>query len=121
MTVTSLAQSHIIRSRSSVFKKEDSRKNKTRKFLAVLLIFFIVSIVFFYILQVNTIAAKGYKIRTLNKRIDELQNKNKALQVSVSNLKSIHVLQSKTESFDMVKAQSIDYVDLPTASVVAAK
>lgn len=121
MTVISLAQSHIIRHRSSAFKKEAFQKNKVRKFLAILLIFFIVATIFFYILQVNTIAAKGYKIRGLKKRIDELQNKNKLLQVNVSNLKSIHVLQSKTESFDMVKAQSVEYVDLPTTSVVAAK
>jgi len=121
MTVISLVQSNIIRRGSSVHKERIFQKNKARKFLAILLIFFIISICFFYILQVNSLAAKSYKIRSLKKEINGLGEKNKALQVDISNLKSINVLQSKTQDFNMVKAQNIEYVTLPSDSVVAAK
>lgn len=121
MTVISLVQSNIIHRRSSAFKERVFQKNKARKFLAMLLIFSIISICFLYILQVNSLAAKSYKIRDLKKEISGLGEKNKALQVNISNLKSINALQLKTEDFNMVKAQNVEYVTLPSDSVVAAK
>lgn len=121
MTVISLVQSNIIHRCSSAYKERIFQKNKARKFLAILLIFFIISICFLYILQVNSLAAKSYKIRSFKKEINGLGEKNKALQVDISNLKSINVLQSKTQDFNMVKAQNIEYVTLSSDSVVAAK
>lgn len=121
MTVISLVQSNIVRSRSSVYKREISQKNKVRSFLAVLLILFIVAIIFFYVLQINSIAAKGYKIRGLKNQLNELKDINKVLQVNISNLKSINVLQSKTESFNMIEAKNIEYVNISPTNVVVAK
>lgn len=121
MTVNCLVQSHIIRSRSSAFKEETSKKKKVSKFVAMALIFFIIVGIFFYILQVNTIAAKGYKIRGLKKKIDTLGNESKILQVNISNLKSINFLQSKTQALNMLKAQDVEYVNLPAIDVVVAE
>lgn len=121
MTVISLVQSNIIRSRSSIYKEKVLQKNKARRFLVVVLIFSIVIVLFFYILQANTITTKGYKIRDLKKQITELENENKILQVNISNLKSISALQSKIESFNMVKAENIDYVTLIPPNVVVAE
>jgi cell division protein FtsB len=121
MTVISLIQSNIIHRRSSAHKELTSQKDKARRFLAILLIFSLFLILFLYVLQVNNIAADGYKIRGLKERIEALENRNKILQVNISNLKSIGVLQSKTESFNMVKAQTIEYVTLPLPGVVVAK
>lgn len=121
MTVISLVQSNIVRSHSSIHKEEISHKKKTRRLLAIVLISLIVIALLFYVFQVNSTAAKGYKIRGLKKRIDTLKDRNKVLQVNISNLKSIGNLQSKTETFNMTEAQSIEYVTLPPASVVVAK
>ena len=121
MTVISLVQSNIIRSRSSVFKTELCRGKKTRRFLAITLIFSIITGVFLYVLQVNNIASKDYKIRDLKKEIEKLGDKNRTLQVNISNLKSISVLQTKTETLDMVKAQNIEYVILPLTNIVIAQ
>lgn len=121
MTVISLAQSNIVNRRSSAHKEQASQKNKARKFLAMILIFFILIIGFFYVLQANTIASKDYRIRGLNKQIKVLEDKNKLFQVNISNLKSMSTLQARTEIFNMVKNQNIEYVTLPLTSVVAAK
>lgn len=121
MTVISLVQSNIVRFHSSLYKGEVSQKNKARKLLAMVLIGCIIIASLLYILQVNSIASQGFKIRDLKKQINELENRNKTLQVNISNLKSIGNLQSKTETFNMVKAQSIEYVTLPPVSVVVAK
>ena len=116
-----MVQSNIIHRNSSAHKELTSQKNKARRFFAILLIFSLLLILFLYVLQVNSTATKGYKIRSLKKRIEVLENKNKILQVDISNLKSIGVLQSKIETFNMVKAQTIEYVTLPLTSIVAEK
>jgi hypothetical protein len=48
-----------------------------------------------------------------------LGDKNKILEINISDLKSINILQSKSESFGMIKVQSIDYLALPPANVAA--
>lgn len=121
MTVISLVQSNIIHRHSSAHKERVFQKNKARKLLAILLIGCILSFCFLYILQANTLATKSYKIRDFKKEIRGLEGTNKALQVNISNLKSINALQSKTKGFDMVEAQNIEYVTLPLDSVVVAK
>lgn len=118
MTVTSLAQSNIIKSHS---KKEIIQKSRAKRFLAISLIFSILLAIFLYIFQVNGIAASGYKIGELKKQIYQLEDTNKALQVNISNLKSIDSLQLKTKNFDMVRAQSIEYIVLSPDRAVAAK
>ena len=118
MTVTSLAQSNIIKSH---FKKETIQKSKAKKFLAIVLIFSILFAIFLYIFQVNGIGASGYRIGGLEKQIRQLKETNTALQVNISNLKSIDNLQLKTKNFDMVRAQSIEYVVLSPDRAVAAK
>lgn len=121
MTVISLVQSNIIHRRSSAYKEEILQKNKVRKFLAIVLIGCIIFVILLYVAQINSITAKGYKIRGFKKQIGELEDTNRALQVNISNLKSMGNLQSKTRNLDMVKAQNFEYVTLPSATVVVAE
>jgi len=120
MTVISLAHLNIVR--SQIYnQKEESSRIKTKKLLVVVLIFSILMAGLFYIIQANSITSNGYKIRALKKEFSQLEEQNKNLQINISNLKSISVLQSKTESFGMLKAQSVEYLAIPPISVVAAK
>ncbi len=87
----------------------------------MVLVFAILVSGLFYLFQVNNITTKGYKITAFKKQINDLEDKNKALQISISDLKSINVLQIKSESFGMIKAQSVDYLALPQVNVTAAR
>jgi len=120
MTVISLVQSNIIRSQSSACS-EKSQRVKTNKAWVIILVFAILVSGLFYLFQVNSITAKGYKITAFKKQINDLEDKNKVLQISISDLKSINVLQMKSESFGMIKAQGIDYLAIPQANVTAAR
>ena len=73
---------------------------------------------FLCVLQTNNITAGGYKIRNLQKQTNELEVINRTLQLDVSNLKSMNILQVKSETLDMVKARQIDYVSLPKSSAM---
>jgi len=117
MTVISLVHSNIIRSQSSVYREISVAKSKTKKLLVILLIFAILISGLVYVFGVNSITTKGYQIRTLRKQVAELETVNKNLEINISDLKSISVLESKTASFGMIKAQSIEYLALPSANV----
>jgi hypothetical protein len=122
MTVISLAHASIARTQPSVYRGT-VRAHKTKRLLAMFLIFSIVVCGFLYVLQTNAGTAQGYKIRTLKNQFNELNEINKNFQIIVSNLKSINFLQSKTEGLKMVQiqVQGIEYLAFPSVNVVAAK
>ena len=120
MTVISLVQSNIIRSRAAS-KDGSPRRIRTKKLVVMILISAIALAAFFYVVQTSSITAKDYEIRKMRKQINELENKNRELQITISDLKSINVLESRTESFGMIKAQSIEYLAIPPADVAAAR
>lgn len=120
MTVISLAHQNISRS-CSAYKKEICKKNKIRAILAMVLIFGAAAVIFLYVLQTNIIASSGYKINELRKQFYNLEENNRALQINISNLKSINNIQLKAKDFNMIQAQDIEYVALLPDSGVAAK
>jgi len=121
MTVISLAQSNIVRSRCSVYRKELRNCKKSIKYIAGFLVFLIIAFMLTYCLEVNSLATTGYKIRNFKKELGNLENINKELQIEISNLKSIDALQLATYNLKMVKASSIEYVDLDTATAMMAQ
>jgi len=118
MTVTSLVQTNILHSHSSVRRRVLSGQKKARRFMVAVLFIAILAAGFLYVFQTNNITAEGYKIRNLQKQINELEVVNRTLQLNVSDLKSINMLQAKSETLDMVKARQIDYVSLPKSSAM---
>jgi len=123
MTVISLAHTNIVRSQSSVSRMALGAKIKTKKFLAIFLIFSIITCGFLYVMQSNSGTAQGYKINSLKKQLSELEKTNEQYQITISNMKSINFLETKAEGLNMVQVQTkgIDYLAFPTTTVVAAK
>lgn len=121
MTVISLAQSNIVRSRCSIYRRELRNCKKSTKYIAGFLIFLIIAFMFIYCLEVNSLATTGYKIRNFKKELGDLENINKDLQIEISNLKSIDALQLAIYNLNMVKASNIEYVDLDTATAMIAQ
>jgi len=74
-----------------------------------------------YVLQANNITSLGYKIKALTKQVNELENQNKTFQITISDLKSINVLQAKTESFGMTTVQEVEYLAIPPTGVATLK
>jgi len=116
MTVATLIHSNICRSRCS--KSETSRTKHAKKYLASILIFVIFIFGFLYVFETNNIAAKDYKIRELQKEARTIETLNKSLQIEISNLKSINILQANSKNLEMVKAEKVDYVSLPKSSAM---
>jgi hypothetical protein len=118
MTVANLVHSNIVRPRCPIYRTESFRTAKAKRCTVGILVFAISLAGFLYVFATNNIAVKGYKISSLQKQANELETINKNLQVEVSNLKSINVLEAMSEDLEMVKAQKIEYVSLPKASAM---
>ena len=121
MTVASLTHSNVVRPAYPNYRISAGQRKRAQK-LTLGVLFFSISICgLLYVFVTANIVTKGYKITNLSKQINELESTNKGLQVEVSNLKSINMLEAKSNDLQMVKAQKIEYVSLPGASAMLVK
>jgi cell division protein FtsL len=120
MTVASLAHSSVVR--PSCYAGRTQGEEKRAKKLVVGVLFLAIFVFgFLYVFVTTNIATKGYNIKSLSQKISELDSMNKNLQVEVSNLRSVNILEAKSNDLQMVKAQKVEYVSLPRASAMLVK
>lgn len=75
------------------------------------------------VLNVTTVslaATRGYRLKSLDKRITELKKENQKLNLQVSSLSSPKLLQEQAQKMGMVAAKDIQYLS-PTAEAVATR
>lgn len=77
-----------------------------------LLTFGIVSLGSFYLYQVNDLATKGYEMKDMEVRIQQLQKEGKKMQIREVELRSMYNLEKATEDLDLVNAQNVTYVEM---------
>ena len=73
--------------------------------LASLLVFGVL-----YLLAVNNISTKGYEIRSLEKRAQELSDSAKRLELEAAELRSIQSIESGVKTLNLVPSAGVDYV-----------
>lgn len=64
----------------------------------------------FYLVEVNGLSTKGYRIRELEHSVTRLQGENEKLSVKVTEARSMASLQEKIKGFSMVTSDRIDYL-----------
>jgi len=72
-----------------------------------------------YLFQVNTIAAKGFHVRELEKQISQVKENNEKLKLQVVEMRSMTDLSERVENLQMVEVDKITYYD--TAGQVVAR
>lgn len=73
---------------------------------------FIASTTAFYLFQVNDLATKGYEIRDLENRIQDLEKENKRLEIREVELTSMYSIEKSTESLGLVSSGEASYVEM---------
>ena len=71
-----------------------------------------------YLVQINGLATKGYKIKDLESRIAELNQEKADLELDALSLQSIGAVKDKVEGLGMVAIGETDYL-IPTPVAVA--
>lgn len=72
---------------------------------------FIVALTGAYLFEVNSIAAKGFQIRDLQKKIADIADYNDELALRLIDLKASPALNERIESLNMIPAGKIAYYD----------
>ena len=63
-----------------------------------------------YLLETNNLSTKGYEIKKLDKRLIELEERNKRLELEAASLKSIQSIESQIRTLNLVPMTSVDYL-----------
>lgn len=71
-----------------------------------------------YVMQVNSIATKGYHIKELEGSITDLRREHDSLQAEATRLQSMAAVKDRVGSLEMVTARDAEYL-APTPVAVA--
>lgn len=100
-------------------KRTISRKFQTGPvFLAIATIILICLISFLFLFQVFQSSTEGYKISDLEKKVEELKEKNKQLEIEAAKLRSLEHIESLKDQLNMVETRNIVYVKEAARTVV---
>lgn len=72
-----------------------------------------------YIYQVNAAASKSFELRQLEKKVERLQDSVSSLDYKITELRSIHSLETRIEGLGYVPATNVRYLEV--SSVTARK
>ncbi len=64
-----------------------------------------------YLVEINGLSTKGYKIRELERSITVLQEENEKLSVAAIESRSMATLEKKINSFGMVASDKLSFVE----------
>src|SRR3989338_1070524 len=76
--------------------------------LLFVLVFFFIG--FFYIVQINDLATKGYEIQALEDRYQQLKDWNEKLEAQAAELSSLQNLQKTLGGLPLIETLNIEYI-----------
>ena len=82
-----------------------------------LLIVFVAVFGVMYLVQTSSVSSMGYELSDLESRVQELERETQRLDVEISQHRSIQSIQDRLKDMDMVRAESVEYVDAREAVV----
>ncbi|TSC95853.1 MAG: Uncharacterized protein Athens101410_299 [Parcubacteria group bacterium Athens1014_10] len=98
------------------FLKNLNLKHKMSAFLFITV--FLLAIT--YLFQINDLAIKGFEIKSLEDKINDIEQKNKNLEMNVTELQSLSNIEKLKKELNMVKAGQVDYIS-SSVSVTARR
>lgn len=70
-----------------------------------------------YLIQLNVVAAKGFAMRATERRLTELAERQKKMQVELAQKESLAGLSNDIELLGMVPVSKVEYIKVGGASV----
>jgi cell division protein FtsL len=65
-----------------------------------------------YLYQVNDIATKGYEVRDLENRIQDLNKESKKMEINEVELRSMYNIEKASQDLNLVNASEVTYVEI---------
>ena len=76
---------------------------------AVLIFISIISLLVFYIFQINNIIFNGYQIKDFQKRLDIMAKENRILEINYSQTRALENIEMKVQELGFEKVGKINY------------
>ena len=70
-----------------------------------------------YLVQINSLATKGYEMKNLDEQISELKSKNKRLEIQIAELSSTERILAQLDKLEMVEVARVEYLKANGTSV----
>ncbi|MFZ2153656.1 MAG: hypothetical protein WAV16_00280 [Candidatus Moraniibacteriota bacterium] len=64
-----------------------------------------------YLAIINTTAVKGYEVKSVEQKIEELEKENKQLQIQEAELNSFYSIKDNIGNLNMVEVKDVVYID----------
>ena len=107
-----------LKRRRNIFQNILKLVTPARMSMAVVAFTFIVGVT--YLMQINVTATKGYKIKELEKRVTQLTEENKKLNLKHIELQSMANVIEQVPSLNLVVTQDVETIT-PVGSAVAMR
>jgi cell division protein FtsL len=65
-----------------------------------------------YGLVANKSAITGYNIKVMEKKLNNTKDKNDELRISISELKSVNILENKSVEMGMIEPENVEYMSI---------
>ena len=98
------------RSKRVKSKKIFSAMKANLKIINIILSVFVLTISVSYLIQINSLATKGYKIKELEGKILELKDKKNDLELESLSLQSMGTVKEKVDGLGLVAVNNPDYL-----------
>jgi len=87
-----------------------------RSWLIIILVMVCLSGVL-YLVQINALATKGYKIKDLDEQATQLREKNKKMKLQITELRSTERLAKEAERLELTEVTRLEYLKANGTSV----
>jgi len=99
-------------------KRFGKSHNRGLALLSVLIVFSIICLGFFYIIQTNSLVGHSYRIREQKRYFKELEAKNHNLEIEIARLQSPVNLEEMIQSLGLVDVGEVIYLEGEKAMAV---
>ncbi|MFH1837946.1 MAG: hypothetical protein ABH808_00385 [Candidatus Kuenenbacteria bacterium] len=103
----------------SAFKPKKQKIKPTLKITRKIILFSIIFMGLFYLIQTNSLAVGGLKITDFKKQAEEIKKDSKQLEIEFLQLQATSKIKQVSEKLKMVKVDNLKYLE--ETGVLAAK
>jgi hypothetical protein len=87
-----------------------SSSEKGKIALGIAIIFGLVLLSVFYLVQTNQLVAKNFELRTFHNALSERQAQNQKLLISLTQIRSLNSLENAAKNLNLVVVEKINYL-----------
>lgn len=88
------------------------------KVLIITELILVVSLLIFYIFQINNLTQSTYQIQQYQKKIDRLSQENESLRINSLKNNSLSTIETLTKDFGFEKVNNVQYIQILESQVV---